>query len=65
MAAEAPAKPAPPLPDLRQALDAGSSRRSVRRAARTSIFNRWLSDAYRIPTSEAPEEASKEDDEEP
>jgi endogenous inhibitor of DNA gyrase (YacG/DUF329 family) len=26
-------------------------------------LNRWLSDSYRIPTSEAPKEAEKDDDE--
>ena len=27
-------------------------------------LNRWLSDDYRVPTNEAPESATKEDDEE-
>jgi len=26
-------------------------------------LNRWLSDSYRVPTSETPETASKDDDE--
>jgi hypothetical protein len=62
--ADAPAKPVRPCPICGKPASKEYAPFCSARCQDVDL-NRWLSDAYRIPTSEAPEEPSKEDDEEP